>query len=169
MTAHQGLAESLAFPSLVAVIGIIATAVAAAAAALGQRRRDRCAAAAETLAAWAEFPYRVRRRSSDAPDVLTDLARHGHDLQERLANHRAWMQADGGRVSRAFLRALTQIDAEVRPALREAWQLDPVTKPTDMNLDGWGPGGCQAAIDEFAIAARRWPRRRRGDGETSRE
>lgn len=42
-------------------------------------RRDRYAQAVRTLIAWAEYPYRIRRRTSDEPATLTALADRGHE------------------------------------------------------------------------------------------
>ncbi len=41
-------------------------------------RRDKYAAAAGHLAAWTEYPYRIRRRTSDDAETLTRLADLGH-------------------------------------------------------------------------------------------
>ncbi|WP_344013609.1 hypothetical protein [Streptomyces thermospinosisporus] len=57
-------------------------------------RRDRYAAAVKVLVARIEYPYRIRRRTSDDPEVLSTLAITGHDLQETLAESRAWIATE---------------------------------------------------------------------------
>jgi len=54
-------------------------------------RRDGYVNAVRVLIARAEYPYRVRRRVSDDPDVLAALASRGHDLQEQVAACRTWV------------------------------------------------------------------------------
>jgi hypothetical protein len=49
------------------------------------KRRDGYASAMKALVARTEFPYRVRRRSSDSPETLTALTQLGNDIQEQLA------------------------------------------------------------------------------------
>ena len=40
--------------------------------------------ATRQLVAYAEYPYRIRRRTSDDPEELGRLAKLGHDIQEAL-------------------------------------------------------------------------------------
>ena len=54
------------------------------------RRRTRYAEIVQTLVAWVEFPYRIRRRVDDEPATLSALAALGHFLQEQLAGDQAW-------------------------------------------------------------------------------
>ena len=114
------------------------------------RRRDRYAEAVRTLVSWSELPYRVRRRTDDEPATLAGLAVRGHDLQEQLACHEAWIVADHPRLARSYARARATITAAVAPAIAEAWVCLPVTSAAEMNLGTWGPGAtCQAAIVEL--------------------
>ena len=122
------------------VVGAIATMVVTRASEASNRRRDRYSQALRTLVAWIEYPYRVRRRTDDDPATLTALADHGHELQERLAYHQARIATDHPNLARAYAGTRAMIDAVVGPAISEAWESNPVTKPTDMNLNGWGPG-----------------------------
>ena len=111
------------------------------------RRRDRYAQAVQTIAAWAEFPYRIRRRVNDDPSTLAELAKLGHDLQERMAYQRARFATDHPSLASAFDEARAQISDAVGPASREAWRSEPIVRATDMNLGGWGPAReCETAI-----------------------
>ena len=49
-------------------------------------RRQRYLEAVQTLVAWTEIPYRVRRRAGNNPATL---ANRGHNLPKRLAYHQA--------------------------------------------------------------------------------
>jgi hypothetical protein len=148
--------DKVVVPLAVALIGIAATAFFAVVGALRDRlqqaatvRRDRYAEISKTLTAWCEMPYRVRRRTSDDPEVLAALADRAHDLQERLASHRAWVKTENGRAARVFDETLKTISAKVGPAMNDAWTRPKVNEPKDMNLEGWGPAGCQADLDRF--------------------
>jgi hypothetical protein len=73
--------EKVAVPLMVALIGftgvlatVTITTVAGRWAQATNRRRDAYAAAIATLVAWAEYPYRIRRRTSDDPVELARLA-----------------------------------------------------------------------------------------------
>src|SRR3546814_20804165 len=59
-------------------------------------RRDGYANAVRSLIARAEYPYRVRRRISDDPEVLAGLVGRGHDLPEQLEIGRQWEAERGG-------------------------------------------------------------------------
>ena len=126
-------------PVLVAALTAAATMLVTRVGEATNRRRDRYAEAVRTLVAWVEYPYRVRRRTDDTPHTLTALASLGHDLQERLACHQAWIATERPDLARAYAQARASINEIVGPAIKEAWTSDPVTTPTGMNLNGWGP------------------------------
>ena len=103
-------------------------------------RREGYARAVKTLIARSEYPYRVRRRTSDEPDVLAALVARGHDLQEQLAACRTWITSEHHALGALFEHALSRIDAEAGPFTSEAWKADAITTAAGMNLEGWGPG-----------------------------
>ena len=142
------------------IVAALTTAVALAlnrASEAANRRRDHYADAVAALVAWIEFPYRVRRRTDDEPATLAALAAHGHELQEKLARHQAWILAENSTVAEAYRNARSTIAPLVGAALREAWATAPASTAQAMNLGDWGPGReCAAAICaiEKAIANR---------------
>ena len=103
-------------------------------------RREGYANAVRSLIARGEYPYRVRRRVSDDPDVLAALVSRGHDLQEQLAACRTWVTSEHRALADLFGKALAEIDATVKQATVDAWNQAPVTTAGGMNLNGWGPG-----------------------------
>jgi hypothetical protein len=114
------------------------------------RRRDHYAQAVETLIAWVEFPYRIRRRTDDDPATLTGLAGLGHQLQERLGCQQAWIATECPPVAKVYAETRKNIGSRVGDATKEAWRLPPVTEAADMNLGDWGPGSaCAPAITAF--------------------
>ena len=148
---------SVLIPVLVAALtGAVALALSRASEA-ANRRRDRYAEAVAALVAWVEFPYRVRRRTDDTPATLAALAARGHELQEKLAGHQAWILAENSTVATAYRTARTTITPVVGAAIREAWATGPAATAEAMNLGDWGPAKeCSAAICdvEKAIANR---------------
>lgn len=114
-----------------------------------ERRRERYSAAYQDLVAWAELPYRVRRRTGDGPDDLAALASHIHDLQERLACHTAWTASDCPRVGRWYAAALSAVKSRAAPAIAAAWSSPAIAVPTDMMIGDLG-ADCTTAL---ALAA----------------
>jgi hypothetical protein len=131
---------SMVIPVAVAALTATVTLLLARAAEAANRRRDQYAAAVATLVAWIEFPYRVRRRTANDASTLTALAGIGHDLQERLASHQAWIATESSDVAEVYTKARAAISGRVGVALNQAWATDAmVAKPEDMNLGDWGP------------------------------
>ena len=146
VVATSSLWTAIAIPSA-AVLGAIATMILTRANEATDRRRDRYAEAIRTLVAWTEYPYRVRRRTDDSPATLTALANHGHDLQERLAFHEAWIATEHADLADTYADTRATINRLVGPMISDAWNRDPVTNPVGMNLADWGPGEvCDRAI-----------------------
>lgn len=114
------------------------------------RRRDSYAEAVRTLVAWVEFPYRVRRRTDDQPGTLSTLAQLGHDLQEQLACHHAWIATESPWVATSYAQTRASIGPLVGAATAEAWNTPPAATASAMNLGAWGPGTeCAPAIAAF--------------------
>jgi hypothetical protein len=108
--------------------------------AVATARREGYANAVRSLIARGEYPYRVRRRVSDDPDVFAALVSRGHDLQEQLAACRTWVTSEHRALGDLFDKALADIDATVKQATADAWNQAPITTAGGMNLNGWGSG-----------------------------
>lgn len=121
-------------------------------AAAAQARREGYVRAVRVLVARHEFPYRIRRRVSDEPAVLTELAKLGHDLQIDLAAARVWVASESPRLGKLYGSVIARIDASVGPACKAAWESDPVTESRKMNLEGWGPSSSNDLITHFQNA-----------------
>lgn len=152
--------DSVALPVVVTILTVAASLGLQRAADRRSQRRDRYSQVLGTLVAWIEYPYRVRRRTSDDPATLTALADRGHDLQEQLARDQSWVIAESKHVATAYAAARSVISCEVGAAIKDAWEHPHVTTSADMNLNGWGPhSACNTAIStlESTIASRlRW-------------
>jgi len=139
-----GLAGSL----IVAVMTFIFSRIADASA----RRRDGYAAATRTLVAYCEYPWRIRRRTSDAPDELARLADLGHGLQQDLSYYESWTRSENNWVGRVFAEVRQDLAAVIAPVCKEAWQGSPVTSAAWMTLGDWGPCGLDEPLQRFQTA-----------------
>lgn len=119
------------------------------------KRREGYAKAVKALVARVEYPYRVRRRTSDDPETLSDLVKLGHDIQEQLASARIWIHTENATVATIFEDAIASIDAAVGPATSDAWNQQPIKHASEMNLLGWGAGGQDQFIKNFGHAVER--------------
>ena len=99
-----------------------------------ERRRTRYAEAVEALIAWAEYPYRVARRTDETPETLKELASLGHALQERLAFHGAWVSSENAKMGKLYQAVLTVVRGEVGPAIMAAWTKQPINTSSQMNI-----------------------------------
>jgi hypothetical protein len=99
-----------------------------------EARRDRYAQAVRYLVAWAEYPYRIRRRVDDEPATLAALAELGHHLQEQLAESRAWIAAESRAVGEVYTECIRAAKATIGPACSAAWKSAPVDGPAGMVL-----------------------------------
>lgn len=115
-------------------------------------RRDGYAAAVEAVVAWFEFPYRVRRRTSDSPDTLAALANLGHDVQERLAGRLAWVATENDVISETFETVLANVRRRVGDSVAEAWNTAAVVAAPEMNVSPFGPGSLQPDLVKLHVA-----------------
>lgn len=116
-------------------------------------RRDKYSRAVELLTARIEYPYRIRRRTSDDPAAIAALAADGHRLQEQLAATRAWITTESSVVGEVFAQSLAGLDEPFKLACRQAWASPPVTSAAGMNLNGFGMGNQQQLVDAVEHAA----------------
>ncbi|MGV9816897.1 hypothetical protein ACWDTQ_33955, partial [Streptomyces cellulosae] len=86
----------------------------------------------------------------------TTLAIAGHDLQETLAESRAWIATESTVLSEVFDNCLTNLDAAFKQACSNAWNATPITAAAEMNLGGFGMGNQQHIVTtmERALAYR---------------
>ena len=117
-----------------------------------ERRRDAYSAATRQLFAYAEYPYRIRRRTSDSPAQLAELADRGHDIQEQLRYHEAWITAESRWLGAIFRDVRQELAASLASACNEAWAHPPVGAASEMTLGQWGPRGVDAVIVRFESA-----------------
>ena len=86
--------------------------------------------------AWVEFPYRVRRRTETIPQRSV-ASRLGHDIQERLACHQAWIATEHPPVAAAYEKARETIGPAIGAATTEAWNTAPISTAAQMNFGDW--------------------------------
>lgn len=117
------------------------------------RRREGYAAATQQLVAFIEYPFRIRRRTSDAGEELARLASLGHDIQEALQYHETWTMAENRWVGGVYREVRAAISEEVGPICIDAWNSLPVTTASEMNLSGWGRNDALDQVRRFERAA----------------
>ena len=168
-TAVSDFTELVGVPIAVATIGLAATLAAAAVSfALGRwgdasaRRREGYADATKELVAWAEYPYRIRRRTADDASTLAALADRGHAHQEALRYRETWIAAENRWLAEVFREVRQDLAAVLAPACNNAWSSPAIKDPADMGIGPWGPAGVDDQIIRFQQAVgyrfgwRRW-------------
>jgi hypothetical protein len=151
-------------PLVVAVVGILGGIVLGS---LNRREEARAhrqefyAEAVKAVVEWMEYPYRIRRRTTDDPSELRRLAEIGHGIQERLAYYRTWTLIDDPRTGAVYASVIEGIRERVGSACRDAWTVNPVSSPEGMNLHSWGPGSMRPELESLEQAVgQRFSRRR---------
>ena len=151
--------EHVGVPLLVALIALAATVGGAAVTfALGrlaetrEKRRDGYASATRELVAWAEYPYRIRRRPDDTPDVRSALANVGHTHQECLRYRETWIRTENRWVANIFEGVRRDLGATLGASCNDAWNTRPIADAKGMVLGGWGPQGVDDQISRFERA-----------------
>ncbi|WP_051799568.1 hypothetical protein [Catenuloplanes japonicus] len=117
-------------------------------------RRQHYAEIVRVLVAWAEYPYRIRRRTSDEPEVLAALAEQGHLIQEQRAHATGWVWAESRAVSVILEECIRDLSITVGPACQEAWRHAPATTAAAMNLGDIGPRGVADIVRRLEDAIR---------------
>jgi hypothetical protein len=151
--------EKVGVPLLIAVIALTATIGAAALTfALGrwadtrEKRRAGYAGTTRELVAWAEYPYRIKRRTSNDAEVLAALTDKGHAHQEAVRYRGAWIRTENHWVAEVFESVRADLGAVLGASCNDAWKGDPTAKAEDMVLAGWGPKGFDGHIERFEKA-----------------
>lgn len=88
-----------------------------------ERRRELYSQAFKDAMAWQEGLYRVRRRDNTAAQE-GELIGHFHDLQERIAHHRAWLASESIYLARSYCDLVDHIKKECKEPLQKAWDED---------------------------------------------
>lgn len=99
------------------------------------RQRELFAAAFGDVASYCEFPYIVRRRRHDAPEeervrISTDLS----EVQRKLNHNRAVLRVEAPRVARAYATLVDATRTTAGSAIRDGWNLAPVTSDAGVHV-----------------------------------
>jgi|GEM_PF-2541177 len=132
--------------AVAAILVVVLTAYFTASAARRKSRAERYATMVVNLAAWTEFPYRVRRRPSDEAAITCRLTEHMHALQEHVVLDSAELAAECPWLAKRYERALADIKAATLPHTKEAWATPGIGTVGGMNLNGWGPVGTSEIV-----------------------
>lgn len=143
----QGTGALLGIIFTTGVVTVVVTKLFDKSAKRDERVREGYAAATAALVAWGELPYRVARRTSDAPEVLAALAARGHDAQEALACQSAWVVGESRPLAEVYAATVAALRPQVAAATQEAWRRPVVESGVDMVLSA-GPALPAVQLDE---------------------
>ncbi len=115
-------------------------------------RRDGYAEAVAALYSWYEYPYEVRRRTSDDPETLDRLVRLGHQNQQRIARSLAWVAGDNQGAFTHYRDTVDSVKDGVGDWTRDAWDSAPIQAASEMNLGGWGPESIDDEVEALLEA-----------------
>jgi hypothetical protein len=103
------------------------------------RRERQAKEFAEALIAieeYANMPYRIRRRSSDARhEISAELDK----IQSQIAFQHAWLQIEALEVAAAYDRLVRAARSEAGEQMKKAWIQPPPTSDEEMSLGGAYP------------------------------
>ena len=103
------------------------------------RQREEFSKAFVAYVAYKEFPYVVRRRRADNPEVERNrISSELTDVQKQLAYYSAWLATESRLVSRAYARLLEALRAVAGSQMREAWRSPPTNSDEGMNMPDLG-------------------------------
>jgi hypothetical protein len=119
-------------PALIAVFQMNARRVEDRRHGLAQQYGDALAAAL----AWCETPFRVARRTDDAPQTLSGLADALHELHQRIDHAKWWLQVESPKVANTYAALVDAVRTRTQRHLTAAWERSAVTKPTEMSFGG---------------------------------
>ncbi len=120
------------------VIGAVLSKLMERSAAYLEHVQEGYAEATKALVAWDQFPYRIRRRVNDEPEIRRGLAELGSDIQERLGYSLGWVSAESAVMGEFYAALMRRLRIDVGEHARFAWQSPPSMSPAGMNL-GYEP------------------------------
>lgn len=137
------------------------------------RQRTVFAEAYQAYTEYKEMPYAIHRRRHDEPAAervrVSEILR---DIQARLRYYETWTAAESATVGTAYSNLISEVRRIAGGAMRDAWEKQPITDDTSMNippavvdLTGLEPferayvTAFHAHLEDIAPW---WPRRRRG-------
>jgi hypothetical protein len=166
-TADPGVLQSTIVPAAVSLVVALAV---AGAGWWWTARQNRRAAEAKLYAdayavvqAYKEMPYAIRRRNADAPgEERVRLSEILRDIQQRISFHSAWIDIHNRNVGRAYDDLVAATRRTAGQLMHEAWEFEPISTDSAMNIADIGPQLAVLADPEVAyLKAVREARRNR--------
>lgn len=112
-------------------------------------RREGYGEAIAALYAWHEYPFQIRRRTSNSPETLDRLVQLGNENQQRIARSLAWIALDNDISYHQYQKLVEQVKNIVAKYIKEAWRLPPILDSVDINLGSWGPKSIDDIVKNF--------------------
>ncbi|MEU5523556.1 hypothetical protein ABZ759_23595 [Streptomyces sp. NPDC047860] len=118
----------------IALVGAFLTYVLNQRAARRERRAQTFAEALTAVEEYLEMPYRIRRRPDSSAAVRQQLTDEVSGLLARMAFHQAWLQIEASAVAGPYSSLVAAARAEAGAQMSLAWQQQPITTDSGMNL-----------------------------------
>lgn len=99
-----------------------------------ERKREVFSSAYAAIAAYKEFPYLVRRRSSNSVEERQRISEELRECQKSLAYYTAWIATESHIVSHAYGRLVEELCAVAGGYIHEAWLRLPIDSDENMNV-----------------------------------
>lgn len=112
-------------------------------------RREGYGEAIAALYAWYEYPFQIRRRTSNSPETLDRLVQLGNENQQRIARSLAWIALDNDTSYLQYQKLVEQVKNIVAKYIKGAWKLPPILNSVDINLGSWGPESIDDLVKNF--------------------
>ncbi|MCD2190994.1 hypothetical protein [Actinomycetospora soli] len=98
-----------------------------------ERRSKAFAAALSVVEAYAEMPYRIRRRP-DNVHVRHELTDQVSTIQADIAWHQAWLELEAPTVAEPYRALVRAARSQAGTQMHQAWTQEPLRRDQDMNL-----------------------------------
>jgi len=98
-----------------------------------ERRSKAFASALASVEAYAEMPYRIRRRP-DNVRARHELTEQISTIQADIAWHQAWLELEAPTVSDPYRTLVSVTRSQAGVQMRDAWLLDPIRRDSEVNL-----------------------------------
>ncbi|HZB41474.1 MAG TPA: hypothetical protein VE487_10935 [Ilumatobacter sp.] len=156
-TSDDGLLETLGAAGIITAAASVLVVVVGALLASGSARKStraaRYAAMVATLAAWAEMPYRIRRRAP-GDDAAQQVVERMHQLQESAVLDNAELAAECPWLAKRYEHTLNEIRTGTAPFIRQAWDNQPEPNGGGAELAEWGPVGLHDPVIKWRTELR---------------
>jgi len=119
------------------------------------RRREMYARALETVVAYREFPFAIRRRRADkAADERERLSESLRQIQQQLGFYTAWIEAESKEVAGPYRKLVDETRKLAGQQMHDAWAAPAADEDAAMNVPGIDYSSLRVFEENYLTAAR---------------